>query len=287
MAITKTGQQYSDATPYKLNGFRYLMRYHAGVCEKIFSKYPTSKYIYIDLNCGAGEQTEYEQFGAGIYGSPIIALQELNEKGIIPVCHFCDNHSDALTKLEKTIQKLGLNCHSKYWSGNNKESLKAISKSMINTKFNGLVYSDPNGKQDFPLQEIKETFQLPQMQRVDLLLNVATTYVKRWARNPKAKWEKYLLNELINDHGKEYVFIREPYDNALKWTFVYATNWENQKELNKIRLYKIDRVIGKQIVDNLFSPSSISPPQISEDGSVIIQTNLFDAIKSNLNIQDQ
>ena len=71
MAITKTGQQYSDATPYKLNGFRYLMRYHAGVCEKIFSKYPKSKHI--------------------IYDSPIIALQEPNKKG--GVFHICENTS--------------------------------------------------------------------------------------------------------------------------------------------------------------------------------------------------
>ncbi len=99
---TKTGQQYSESTPYKLKGFRYLMSFHARVCELILKK-SNQDYIYIDLNCGAGYQPEYREFGDEVLGSPIIALQALNERGINPICHFCDANEEALKTLEKTM----------------------------------------------------------------------------------------------------------------------------------------------------------------------------------------
>jgi hypothetical protein len=104
---TKTGQQYSESTPFKLKGFRYLMGFHARVCELILKKY-SQKYIYIDLNCGAGDQPEYRDFGDEVLGSPIIAVQELNKLGIIPICHFCDQNQEALNQLRRTIEKLNL-----------------------------------------------------------------------------------------------------------------------------------------------------------------------------------
>ena len=232
---TSTGQQYSRSTPYKLKAFRYLMGYHSRVCKLILQK-TRQPYIYIDLNCGAGYQPDYKKFGNEVLGSPIIALQELNEQGIEPICHFCDTNPESLKILESTIQELKLQCVASYWLGDNSQSLQEISQSLNKSQFHGLVYSDPNGKQDFPIQEIKSTFQLSQMQKVDLLMNVATTYVKRWETNPKANWKVYPLREIINGHGKEYIFVREPENRSLKWTFIYATNWAKQKNLNKIRL---------------------------------------------------
>lgn len=275
MPKTPTGQQYSDATPYKLDAFRYLMSFHAGVCELILRKYH-QKYIYIDLNCGAGYQPEYQEFGEQVYGSPIIAIQELNEKNICPVCHFIDISQDSLASLEHTIQQLNLKCKAHYWNGNNKDCLIKISKIITGQNFQGLLYSDPNGKQDFPLKEIKNFLGLPQMRKVDLLLNVATTYVKRWEVNPKVNWEAYSLKELINGHGKKRVFIRNPENSALKWSFIYATNWDKQKNIPKIRLYDIDGDVGKRIVDHLFSPSN-NPLPFGADGSIHIQGNLFDS----------
>lgn len=278
MAQTKTGQQYSESTPFKLRGFRYLMSYHAAVCEKIFKKpnTTTQRYVYIDLNCGAGYQPEYKEFGDEVLGSPIIALQELNKKNIQPICHFCDQSQEALDKLSETIKNLNLQCDPHYWAGDNKESLREIAQHLKGSYYYGLVYSDPNGKQDFPLKEIKEVFQLSEMKKVDLLMNVATTYVKRWELNPKANWEKYSLDELVNDNGKSYIFVRNPDNPSMKWTFIYSTNWPKQKELKTIHLYKITDPIGKQILDHLFSPASNPPPHISSDGSISIQRSLFD-----------
>ena len=172
---TRTGQQYSSATPYKLKAFRYLMGYHAGVCELIMKKY-SQPYIYIDLNCGAGDQPEYCEFGDEVLGSPIIALQELNKKGIHPICHFCDSNQEALDNLKVAIQSRSLRCEAHYWFGDNKNSLLSIAEGLCDSQFNGLIYSDPNGKQDFPLSEIKQVIHLPQMRKVDILMNAATTY---------------------------------------------------------------------------------------------------------------
>ncbi|MFQ4137843.1 three-Cys-motif partner protein TcmP [Nodosilinea sp. PGN35] len=270
---TRTGQQYSASTPYKLKGFRYLMSYHARVCEKILNK-RRQPYLYIDLNCGAGYQPDYRKYGDEVLGSPIIALQELNSRGIEPICHFCDSNEESLEILKATIERLGLACQPRYWSGNNRDSLPSICQDFIYPESLGLVYSDPNGKQDFPLLEIKNSFSLEKLRKVDLLMNVATNYVRRWESNPKVNWNVYPLEDLLSEHGKSHVFVRYPENLSLKWTFVYATNFEKQKELKKIHLYRIEGDIGKNILDHLFSPKSNPLPLLNEDGSIGIQQKL-------------
>ncbi len=236
--------------------------------------------MYVDLNCGSGYQPEYKKYGDEVLGSPIIALQELNQQNIEPVCHFCDVNDKSLRILEETILNLKLKCKPSYWLGDNKNSLTEISRNLENSHFHGLVYSDPNGKQDFPVREIKDIFQMPQMKKVDLLMNVATTYVKRWQTNPKANWEAYSLEEISNGHGKKHVFIRAPENTSLKWTFIYATNWAKQKDLGKISLYNSKSDLGGSILEHLFNPKSNPMPGIYEDGSIAIQKQL------NLDIGD-
>ncbi len=249
------------------------MSYHSRVCKLILEK-TKQPYIYIDLNCGAGYQPDYRKFGDEDLGSPIIALQELNKEGIEPICHFCDASHKSLDILKKAIKELNLKCDPHYWPGENKDSLLRVSRDLANSQFNGLVYSDPNGKQDFPIKEIKKVFEFPQMRKVDLLMNVATTYVKRWESNPKVNWEVYSLEEIINGHGKEKIFVRNPENPSLKWTFIYATNWCKQKDLTAIKLYSIDTDLGKRILDHLFNPRSNPLPGIYDDGSVAIQGDL-------------
>jgi len=272
--ITRTGQQYSSATPHKLKAFRYLMGYHAGVCELIMKKY-SQPYIYIDLNCGAGDQPEYCEFGDEVLGSPIIAIQELNKKGIHPICHFCDSNQEALDNLKVAIQSRSLRCEAHYWFGDNKNSLLSIAEELCDSQFNGLIYSDPNGKQDFPLNEIKQVIHLPQMRKVDILMNAATTYLKRWEANPKVNWEPPSLNDITFDNGKERTFIRQPEyeDRSMKWTFIYATNWAKQKNLEKIRLYDINSEIGREISNHISNPRSTALP-IDRDGTIGIQQKL-------------
>ena len=270
---TRTGQQYSASTPYKLKGFRYLMSYHAAVCEKILKK-RKQPYIYIDLNCGAGDQPDYRKFGDEVLGSPIIALQELNKKDIDPICHFCDSNEESLEILQETIGRLGLRCRPRYWPGDNKDSLPSICQDFVYPESLGIVYSDPNGKQDFPLQEIKAAFKLEKLRKIDLLMNIATNYVRRWESNPKVNWEVYSLEELTSEHGKNHTFVRYPENSSLKWTFVYATNFEKQKELKNIRLYRAEGEIGERILDHLFNPKSNPLPIINEDGSIGIQQRL-------------
>jgi three-Cys-motif partner protein len=283
---TSTGQQYSASTPYKLKGFRYLLGYHARVCKLILQKQETKQpYIYIDLNCGAGYQPDYRKFGDEVLGSPIVALQELNQEGIEPICHFCDVSEESLEILRRTIADLDLKCSPHYWVGDNKDSLISISQTFDNASFLGLVYSDPNGKQDFPVREIQEVFQLSQMRKVDLLMNIATNYVRRWESNPKANWETYTLEEIITGHGKEHIFVREPENSSLKWSFIYATNWAKQKDLKKIRLYNANGD-GKAILEHLFNPKSNPLPFINSSGSVAIQGNLFEQSNSQLEEED-
>ena len=101
-------------------------------------------------------------------------------------------------------------------------------------------------------------------------------------KNPKVTWNCHSLPELITDHGKEYIFIREPEDGPLKWTFIYATNWVKQKELRSIKLFNIKERIGEQIVEHLSNPKN-PRPYFGQDGSRAYQTNLFDSSDSILN----
>lgn len=80
MPKTQCGQEYSEATPDKLEAFEYFMGYHARVSKYILTKNcKFVKYVYIDLNCGAGYQPEYLQYGNRMYGSPIIAIDQAFE----------------------------------------------------------------------------------------------------------------------------------------------------------------------------------------------------------------
>jgi three-Cys-motif partner protein len=227
------------------------------------------------LNCGAGYQPDYRKFGDEVLGSPIVALQELNRQGIEPVCHFCDVSEESLELLKGMIAELKLKCQPHYWSGDNKDTLLRISQTFSNSEFLGLMYSDPNGKQNFPVKEIKEVLQHSQMRKVDLLMNVATNYVKRWESNPKVNWDAYTLEEIIGGHGKDHIFVRKPDNPTLKWTFIYATNWAKQKDLTKIQLYNANEDFGKEILDHLFNPKS-NPLLLDSNGSVAIQGELFD-----------
>lgn len=158
---------------------------------------------------------------------------------------------------------------------NYKDSLAQISKTFMHPNYQGILYSDPNGKQDFPLNEIKSFLHTPQINRLELLLNVSTTYVKRWDANPKTSWEVYPLEQLVKGHGKERVFVREPDHSSQKWTFIYATNWKDQKELLKMRLYDIRSDTGKRILDHLFNPKSNPLPYINEKGHAAIQLDIW------------
>jgi hypothetical protein len=109
--------------------------------------------------------------------------------------------------------------------------------------------------------------------------------VKRWESNPKANWTAYSLEEITTGHGKEKIFVRKPENPALKWTFIYATNWAEQKDLKNIKLYSVDGDVGKRILDHLFNPRS-NPLPFSQDGSVVIQGNLLDILNSELEEQE-
>ena len=74
---------------------------------------------------------------------------------------------------------------------------------------------------------------------------------------------------------KTEFFLRKPDNSAQKWTFVYVTNWKDQKELLKIRLYDIKSETGKNILEHIFNPKFNPLPYIDKKGHAANQLDLI------------
>lgn len=281
-------QGYSQNTAYKQFKLRYFMACHASIVRNIQRRFSENlNYLYIDLNCGKGHQPEYESANCEPWGSPVIAVEELNKKGIIPYCYFVDIDPGAIATLKEVFSdRSDLRCYPSYWTGDScqvfPELAHSIEEKHGNTKNNGLIYIDPNGNQIIPLKSIRECCQnLKSLNYVDLLMHCSATYLKRWANNRLIKREKYNLEQVVTEHGKRQVFISFPPDATLKlkrekWTFVYATNYDKSKDINKIGMYKVTENtndLGGKIFRHLVDSSHPLPVL---ETSRFVQGSLFD-----------
>lgn len=255
MPVNSTGQGHSGYTLIKQEAFRYFMEVHAKIICRIFAQkkpYVDRCYYYIDTNAGKGYNDD------GSPGSIMIAVDTLGDT-------LSRNQYDFLiTAIEKNataaqMLRYALEQTCEDWSVIARDNAMALTSDLIpdepdDTRY-GLVYCDPNDMKGLPFDALTTFFQAsqPQTQKMDLLINLSATTLKR-VQGAHYTW--YTIPDIIGKVNKNYWYIREGYDRA-QWTFLFGTNWPDWPPLRlktsrqKLGLYPIDSSEGRSLLEKL------------------------------------
>lgn len=239
----------SRFTKIKQLDFDFLLDTQAGISKAIANKsHGLLPVLYVDFNCGSGYCEHYKKYGANPVGSPIRAIQIYNKHGFTPHCIFIDNNLDAIKKLQENLnsnefRQLAYTCD--FLCLDNMDCADRVINRILALKtesFLGMMYSDPNGNQRFPIKAIEKIYEsLSCLYRVDLLLNVEMTSLKRWNSNTLVTWDVPCHKELLLNYesliNKKYSFLGKPRDSRHQWHFQFFTNWSKAPQLEKINLY--------------------------------------------------
>lgn len=125
--------------------------------------------------------------------------------------------------------------------------LKQYIKFTDHKKRLGLAYMDTNGKPSFDV--LAELSNVPNYQKMDILMNCSATAVKRSGPNNPICRGKTLI-EYLEMIDKRFFMIREPY-GKMQWSFILATNWVNMPQFKKIGMFPITSSEGSEILKKL------------------------------------
>jgi three-Cys-motif partner protein len=213
MPINASGQGNSANTPIKQEAFRYFMAVHAGIVARALKKFQSSSYYYIDTNAGTGT-TDDQRDGSVLIAMDAIARNQLHMQG-----YAIDVRADALTSLQA---RLGFTPTIDLLHGDNATILRPT---LLPSKkwLMGLVYCDPNGVNDLPLDALIAFFHpnVPSTQHIDVLIHFSATALKRCHG---AGLEKYTLTSIMQGINKRHWYVREAFHRD-QWTFLFGTNW--------------------------------------------------------------
>lgn len=272
MPITQTGQGYGLSSALKREHFRKFLSVHTKICQSIIKRkhWAYQKYVYVDLNAGTGYYEEDE-------GSPVSFLKAV---GIEHKAYFVEIDEQAAHLLQANTQTLGRG-GSNVICGDNKIMLPHITKDLQrltsgnsgkNKLAFGLIYSDENGT-DIPFNEMSQALSQPHMEKIDVLIYVSCTALKRVMKALPAKGCRR-ISEYISLMPKQHWQVRQPV-GAHQWCFLFGTNWPEYPQLTKQGFYKIDSVEGQAILDRVSNTvEEIKELNLKKSG--FIQQSLFD-----------
>lgn len=273
MPITLTGQGFGKYSNSKQEHFQTFMKVHSKICQGIVSKsrqWAHRDYIYIDLNAGTGYYDDFD-------GSPITFLKTA---GANHAAYFVEIDSRAAKLLDQNTRGLskGLN---KIICGNNKIALQSITKEIrelfpngsyhIKSPF-GLMYSDENGT-DIPFEEMAWSLSQPHMQKIDVLIYVSCTNLKRVMKSMPEKGYKR-VSEYIRLMPKKYWQVRQPM-GVHQWCFLFGTNWRSYPALTKQGFHYINSEKGIEILEKI-SNTTEELIELQTQRTGFRQQNLFD-----------
>lgn len=274
-----TGQGYSENTSLKQENYAYFLRFLLPATRGVMSNprnasWASQCFQLIDFNAGPGRTAEYGD------GSPMIALREAQAQGFHDrrlSALFVDQNSEVIEALRDNLapfqnERWDLQFKNQDnscltdeildWLRNNAEGKSAL----------GLVYTDPNGYNDAPLESMIEICR--QNTRLDVLVHISATSVKRQVGARATEGiAVFGLADFIERIDKSKVFVREPYGKA-QWSFLYLTNWAKAPELRKIKFYDRESSKGQEI----FKILTRTAQDIKHEGQ--LKLNLFDADES-------
>jgi three-Cys-motif partner protein len=280
--IDSIGQ--SDYTRLKQDILGVFLNVHTKIVKGITERFgwADNQYLYLDLNAGPGVYGDIE-------GSPIVFIKTarrnklkfraiLTEKEIV----HCNSLIDRLDCLSEG-NIFDIACQMIPYSNvvgscvgrgdvvvvcneDNENTIKSMktfySEKDVKSPF-GLIYMDPNGCQ-VRFGELKDLLSQSKLSRLDLLINLSASAIKRNRHNDSVK----SIMDSISGIKKKHWLIRKPY-GKWQWTFLLGTNWVNFPELEKIDFVSMDSEKGRQYINKVnYSAeelSQISPTETTEN----------------------
>ena len=273
MPITDNGQGYSAVTPYKQEGFAKMLAKISNIAyfgTKLVNKkrnwnIPT-QFLYVDCNSGCGFSKETGK------GSPVVAMEILSS-GIQLTTDtdinyfdnllfiFCDKSSDSLHQLFTYSQMHFAHLPIHFFEGdNNSEKFYLFVEQkrkqyLRGNKNYGLIYADPNGALDYPLDNINRFALTQSFSMTDIMINFNTGQLKRnrMAFKDDNEHQRRHLSSIVHAIEKKKIFVRRHYpdNNPFKFAHFFFTNYPNIGEYKSINLFDLEKKEGKEIFTEL------------------------------------
>ena len=244
-------------TPQKWDRFRYLIRTHLPMVRGITSreKWALPEYHYFNLYAGPGMYSD--QIGDSLFGSdgsPLIAagiLRPHNHK-----LFFNDADPSCIVSLTTALAESAIRSQvscmdvadfaemvcDKDWRYSQFGS--------VDRKAMGLLFADPNGSPDWTALE--QITVCKQYDRLDVLVNVNATSIKRCRTSPMHRHKYRTLADELARLRKRYLYVWTPHkSNAWQFALIFATNWDKFPEFRKSAFHRIDTPEGAAVFERL------------------------------------
>ena len=232
----------SAETEQKERDFRGLLRLHVTVCRAILGRQRHPQpYLFMDLHGGPGDLVYRSH---AFPGSPLIALNELNEAGLLYETWHWERNPTTATHLRLAVARADHQRAASVQAMAFEQGLPEWLKGQRRQPWRlGLVYSDPI-KEPIPVEALNTIAQ--QFPKVDLLAYVsATNQYKRANANGVGHGRR--LAEDIQAVNKSTVLIREQ-RRAEHYTFILWSNWVDLPAWTKRGFHRLDSPRGQEIL---------------------------------------
>jgi three-Cys-motif partner protein len=217
-------------------------------------KWALKPYHYFEMYAGPGIYTTQYQSLFGDSGSPLIAAGVLRKHRYR--MYLNDEDPGVVTALATSLAYESVHAQISNMDARAftdlicDETWRQREYDCTDCKAMGLLFADPNGVPDW--QAIIQVANCPQYDRLDLLVNVNATTIKRChSVHTSAKGHRR-LREHLADLGKKYLYVWAPHkSNFWQFALVFATNWDKFPEFSKSQFYRSDSPEGRAILDKL------------------------------------
>jgi len=240
------GVGISDYTIGKQDFFRKLIHMQLGIVQSILrrKKWADPSFYYFDLNAGPGIYAG--QNGEIITGSPIIFLQECLSFRIQYKAYLMERNRKNTVKLLEQVKPYLNQGDISVMQGDHRKVMP-IDLRGAKAKF-GLLYTDPSGSLP-PFFLLRTISEYPQYAKVDFLISLSATALKRARRSPTTHIPvefdlKAGIEQIV---GKRFWLIREP-ETQQQWTFLLGTNWNQYPAYEKEGFYWLSSSRGQEIL---------------------------------------
>lgn len=244
-------------TPQKWDRIKYLLIAHSKMVRSITSRegWALPGYHYFDLYAGPGvykDQISGSLFSD--YGSPLIAAGILRDQQ--HKLYFNDSDPNCITDLtlalatESILALVTCLDVSEFTKMVCSDEWRQRQYGNLDRKTMGIVFADPNGSPDWT--SLEAFTKCKQYDRLDLLINVNATSIKRCRTSPMHRHKYVSLAEQLDRLRKRYTYVWTPHhSNAWQFALLFATNWGEFPQFKTSKFYRVDTPEGQNVFDRL------------------------------------